>query len=1294
MCSNGRGTAIGASRSNVRAAGSQGAAWRVLGLLSTVCLLAALSGCSGDWPGSLFDSLFARPVTVTSVTPQTGPPEGGTQVTIQGTGFVSGTIALFDGAAGSECTLVNDLVLTAVTPAHPEGAAQVVVMTPDGRTVAATQPFYYVVTDPKTNDADGDGLTDVQEVSGWEILVDELGLGPEYAVRRAVTSDPSNKDTDDDGLNDAEEYANRCDPTQADTDGDGLSDSEEVKRWLTSPVSVDTDGDARGPARDMPPRPELFDKAELRLDAQGVARGTSPTLADTDGDGRTDFEEFDHPSRSPLIADMPALELKVADDIDIRLNVEYAEEQGTSTEYTSTVTRGTETERSWNTGGTLQVTAGVSHEIGWKAEAGFPKWATEASHKTTLSLQVAYSQAWQVAGRNAQSFQEEAARMESKSSTHTETAASGSMSTGIVLTNTGPVSYHLTDLGMTVRLWERQTDPGDPARAGTFKTLATLTPALGNGFTLAPGESTPVIQVQADNVNADRIKDFMKDPHALHLEQAYYALETEDGLNYAFIEETTQARTAAVMVDFGDGEWHKYRFATNVHRDADGRFAGVKLGDALHLVGVQFRSEMQNDVTDPANPVPIRRALVQVQKQDGEWLPVDPSQNNEHAMWAVFGSSEDFVAADKDFEDITLKAGDAAMLVYAEDADEDGLYKWEEQQYGTSDDAGPESADSDGDGITDFEEVSPVRLNDSACSQPPCFQPAGWDVSVTGRPTYHVFSDPRAADADGDGWNDLQERTAGTDPNKKDTDGDGIPDNEDVAPLVPAARLYVKAAGTGPDGLTWERAYGDLTVAIADANARNSDADLSNNISEIWVAAGTYTFTAVQPLLGGVGIYGGFVGTETKREQRDPDAFSNGTEIVGQNCRAFESAGRSLAGAILDGLTISNCSAASDTDGNGGAIIIWGSGQTVDVTLRHVRFVANSAYWGGGAVAVYGASKETAKLTIESCAFAQNIASDYDAAVGGAIRVEPATLRLRDCQLVDNLASFGGGAMYCRDSDVTVERCTFMTNTARNGGAIRSKDTAIRIDACDFDRNLAKNNKWFEEAAGGAILSGGGSLSARNSRFGRNRVEHTVLLHQGYGGALYYESGTDLSLTNCVVWGNVSTDANWPDDASDGAALFVKTMDTALITNCTFAGNSASDSGLAFLDTHVTLQNTIIAHNSVKYSNYQLYTSGGSLSLSHCCLDPDENETSSTVLKVDPKFVSDWNSTGVPALDDGSPMIDFGNNYPDTEAGTPGIQFLPQTDLMGNPRFVDGNGDGKAVVDVGAYEYQGEGPGG
>ena len=52
----------------------------------------------------------------------------------------------------------------------------------------------------------------------------------------------------------------------------------------------------------------------------------------------------------------------------------------------------------------------------------------------------------------------------------------------------------------------------------------------------------------------------------------------------------------------------------------------------------------------------------------------------------------------------------------------------------------------------------------------------------------------------------------------------------------------------------------------------------------------------------------------------------------------------------------------------------------------------------------------------------------------------------------------------------------------------------------------------------------------------------------------------------------------------------------------------------------------------------------------------------------------------------GSPCIDAGSNDVDNP-DTPEIETLPDTDIAGLPRVIDGDLDGAATVDIGAYEY-------
>ena len=77
------------------------------------------------------------------------------------------------------------------------------------------------------------------------------------------------------------------------------------------------------------------------------------------------------------------------------------------------------------------------------------------------------------------------------------------------------------------------------------------------------------------------------------------------------------------------------------------------------------------------------------------------------------------------------------------------------------------------------------------------------------------------------------------------TDGDGLSDDVDGAPCIPAPRMHVDpGAPAGGDVLSWETAYTDLASAIQDAKARSISSNPEDDVAEIWVAAGTYTFEA------------------------------------------------------------------------------------------------------------------------------------------------------------------------------------------------------------------------------------------------------------------------------------------------------------------------------------------------------------------------------------------------------------------------------------------------------------------
>ncbi|WP_168187246.1 IPT/TIG domain-containing protein [Salinibacterium sp. UTAS2018] len=89
---------------------------------------------SGDSAPETFTYLATPAVTL--VSPNAGPLEGGTEVTITGTGFTGATGVTFDGEDGTSFTVVSDTEITVTSPAHDAGIAEIVIQHPIADTVA------------------------------------------------------------------------------------------------------------------------------------------------------------------------------------------------------------------------------------------------------------------------------------------------------------------------------------------------------------------------------------------------------------------------------------------------------------------------------------------------------------------------------------------------------------------------------------------------------------------------------------------------------------------------------------------------------------------------------------------------------------------------------------------------------------------------------------------------------------------------------------------------------------------------------------------------------------------------------------------------------------------------------------------------------------------------------------------------------------------------------------------------------------------------------------------------------
>lgn len=354
--------------------------------------------------------------------------------------------------------------------------------------------------------------------------------------------------------------------------------------------------------------------------------------------------------------------------------------------------------------------------------------------------------------------------------------------------------------------------------------------------------------------------------------------------------------------------------------------------------------------------------------------------------------------------------------------------------------------------------------------------------------------------------------------------------------------------------------------------------------------------------------------------------------------------------------------------------------NTVDtLTLRGftLRFgVAEGAGAGGGCVDGEMA-KSTAVLTLDGMQLQQCSARYESFSRGGAVHWNGARIIALN-SLFDsnsaistgstNFAQASGGALYGKELQLTRTR---LTNNQTNGrisigGAALALGNVTLLDSVWLDNLAVSTNS----ASGGALAADcaiGCLYDLRSSFFGRNQARDA--------GAIFARSTQFFSVLSLQ---NVSFVDNAVSGTFSTAAGAVSMQQVVLeARHVSFQGNTGPSA-------HFSMQNSSqlrLVHNSVFGTSA---TPG--------CLFTSVAQASSANITTDVNCAAGFTgnspvsglSNGPVAFNARMPVVAYGPSSPAIDRANPAE--CPGTDAIGTIRPQDGNGDGLAVCDVGAYE--------
>lgn len=294
---------------------------------------------------------------------------------------------------------------------------------------------------------------------------------------------------------------------------------------------------------------------------------------------------------------------------------------------------------------------------------------------------------------------------------------------------------------------------------------------------------------------------------------------------------------------------------------------------------------------------------------------------------------------------------------------------------------------------------------------------------------------------------------------------------------------------------------------------------------------------------------------------------------------------------------------------------------------------------------------------------------------GGGVYIKSGSPTLRNITFYKNAAAYGGGLYSYSDSGIknpSVTNVTFDQNTAiyHGGGIYSGLNSYLILSNVTFSKNNA--------ATGGGMHNMSNSTTLMNVTFNGNEAKYSG------GGMENVSSSTNL--TNVTFSRNKAIgEGSLP---GQGGGLYNEAGNTKL-TNVTFYSNEADSGGgiclgIDFINpTSLTVTNSFLWGNT----NGQIFKFGSSsATVTYSIIEggcPTGATCSDLITTADPKLdpilADNGGFTMTHALQAGSPAIDAGNRT---------VCAAILTDQRGVSRSIDGDLDGTATCDIGAYEWE------